>query len=120
MTEGGLAVETKVEGDRIVATFSGSAELPAVAALGKLLHELHARAVASSVKEIHADLRHLEFMNSSCFKNLITWITELQDEPADKQYQIHFLSSSAMLWQRRSMHALKSFATELIHIETDA
>ncbi len=56
-------------------------------------------------------------MNSSCFKSFVTWIGEVQDLQPDKQYRIHFRSNPEMLWQRRSLHALRCFAVDLITIE---
>ena len=118
MSEGGLAVETELDGDHYVARFTGVAELPAVTPLASLLKSLHSAAIESHVKHVVADFRALEFMNSACFKNVVTWITDIQDQPSDRQYRLVILSNEALMWQRRSMHALKAFATELIDVDT--
>lgn len=116
MSEGGLAIETSLDGDHYVARFTGVAELPAVTPLASLLKSLHSAALESGVSHVVADFRALEFMSSACFKNMVTWITDIQDEPSNKQYRLIIRSNEAMLWQRRSMHALKAFATELIDV----
>lgn len=116
MSEGGLAIETELDGDHYVTKFTGVAELPAVTPLAALLKSLHSAALANGVKHVVADFRALEFMNSACFKNMVTWITDIQDEPSDKQYRLIIRSNEAIQWQRRSMHALKAFATELIDV----
>ena len=44
-------------------------------------------------------------------------MSEVQDLPAERQYRIRLIANSGMLWQRRSLHALKCFADELIRID---
>ena len=57
-------------------------------------------------------------MNSSCFKSFVTWISDVSELEPDKQYKIRLLSKPEMHWQRRSLHALRCFAVDLISIET--
>jgi hypothetical protein len=96
----------------------GSAETVAVPSLGRLLGKLHGEAMRLSVREVTVDLRDLEFMNSSCFKAFVSWLSALQDLDATKQYRIRFLSDAGKHWQRRSLGALSSFAMHLIQVDT--
>ena len=64
------------------------------------------------------DVRELEFMNSSCFKSIVSWLTSIMELPPPEQYKVHFLSNPERLWQRRSLHALRSFALMLVTIES--
>jgi hypothetical protein len=70
------------------------------------------------VREVAIDLHQLEFMNSSCFKNVVSWLNRVQELPTTAQYYVRFLSNPALLWQRRSLHALQCFANELVRIES--
>jgi len=70
------------------------------------------------VSEVVVDMRELEFMNSSCFKCLITWLSDLLEQPVELRYRIRFRSDPAKHWQHRSLRALSCFAVELVTIET--
>jgi hypothetical protein len=78
---------------------------------------VHREALRLGVKEVAVDFRTLEFMNSSCFKGFLDWIARVQELPSDKIYRIRFLSTQAILWQRRSLNALYCFAPDLIAVE---
>jgi hypothetical protein len=106
------------EGTGITVRFSGTADLNAREQLENLLLGLHSEAQRLGVSEVAIDFRQLEFMNSSCFKGLVGWLSGVQDLEAEKQYRIRLLSKPEMLWQRRSLHALRCFAVDLISIET--
>ncbi|AKV04211.1 hypothetical protein AKJ09_10874 [Labilithrix luteola] len=82
-----------------------------------MLASLHEKAQALGVASVAIDLTQLEFMNSSCFKAFVSWIDRVQQMDAQKQYRIRFVSNPAILWQRRSLHALQCFAAELISID---
>jgi hypothetical protein len=103
---------------RVSVRLVGSAESVAMAPLGHLLGKLHGEAVRLEVRQVTVDLRELEFMNSSCFKAFVSWLGELQDLDATRQYRIRFLSDERKHWQRRSLGALSCFAVDLIEIET--
>ncbi len=57
-------------------------------------------------------------MSSSCFRTFVTWLSDVQDLPPERQYRIRLRSNATMLWQRRSLHALRCFAHDLVNIET--
>jgi hypothetical protein len=98
----------------------GNADMRSVVAFSGWLRELHREAVRLEAAQAVVDVRTLEFMNSSCFKGLVSWIGEVQESPEEKQYKIKFLSDTRLLWQRRSLHALSCFAIDLITIETSS
>ena len=70
--------------------------------------------------EVVVDIRKLEFMNSSCFKSLLTWIVRVQDLPEARRHKIRFISNPAYHWQKRSLHSLASMGGGLIEIEEQA
>jgi anti-anti-sigma factor len=105
--------------DGVVTThFRGTADIEAKPALDEFVAALHAEACRLSVTKVAVDLRELEFMNSSSFKALVTWLSQVQELPPDKQYRIHFVSNPSIHWQRRSLAALSCFAVNLVSIET--
>jgi hypothetical protein len=104
------------EDSALVAKLSGTADLRVTDSVEAILSRVHQKAMELGIPEVRMDLRELEFMNSSCFKSFVSWISEVSDLPAG-QYRIRFLSNPSILWQRRSLHALSCFAAELITIE---
>ena len=91
--------------------------MSAVERLGQLLANIHDRAVKEKATEVIVDLTQLEFMNSACFKKLVTWITHVEAVPAANRYRIRFKSNPQMHWQRRSLHALHCFAMDVVLVE---
>jgi len=95
----------------------GDGNMNAVDRLGHALADAHMQAIGSSATEVVVDLRQLEFMNSACFKKVVTWITRVEAVEADSRYRIRFLSNPKIHWQRRSLHALRMFAIELVSVD---
>ncbi len=100
----------------LVAKLSGTADLRVTDSVEAILTRVHQAALELGIPEVRMDLRELEFMNSSCFKSFVSWISEVSDLTTG-QYRIRFLSNPSILWQRRSLHALSCFAAELVTIE---
>ena len=69
------------------------------------------------VRQVVVDVTRLEFMNSSCFKSIVAWLTDIMELPEPQQYRIKFKSNPDTLWQRRSLHALRSYALMIVRIE---
>ena len=104
------------EDSALVAKLSGTADLRVTDSVEAILTRVHQKALELAIPEVHMDLRELEFMNSSCFKSFVSWISDVSDLTTG-QYRIRFLSNPSILWQRRSLHALSCFAAELVTIE---
>jgi hypothetical protein len=104
------------EGTAITLSLKGNADYAALDALDMVLARVHAEVSRLGVKEVVIELRHLEFMNSSCFKSFVSWINDIQELPPDRQYKVKFLSNPKMHWQKRSLHSLRCFAVELITV----
>ncbi len=111
-----FAAAADMDNGAISAWLKGNADYAALDALDMLLERIHAEARRGSVKEAIIDLRQLEFMNSSCFKSFVSWITNIQELEAERQYKVKFLSNPQMHWQKRSLHSLRCFAVELITV----
>jgi hypothetical protein len=104
------------EGTTITASLKGNADYAALDTLAVLLERIHAEARRLGAKEVVIVLRELEFMNSSCFKSFVSWITNIQEMDTDKQYKVMFVSNPNMHWQKRSLHSLRCFAIDLISV----
>jgi len=109
--------DASLDGNRIRARLLGNADMRAKDALEATLGKLHDEAMRLTVPEVVVDLHELEFMNSSCFKSFVAWISKVQELETEKKYMIRLLSKPELLWQRRSLHALRCFAVDLVTIE---
>lgn len=112
-----FAANADAEGQTLVLTLSGNADMAAKDSLDALLPRLHGEALRLGAAEVRVDFQKLEFMNSSCFKSFVSWISDVVDLDPSKQYKIRLASNPEMHWQRRSLHALRCFAVDLITIE---
>lgn len=109
--------EAQPDAEAVRVRMTGNADLRVKTQLDEFLERLHVGATSAGAKEVVVDLRSLEFMNSTCFKSLLTWIGRIQSMPEEKRYRVRLISSPEMYWQRRSLHALSCFATDLISVE---
>ena len=112
-----LVTETHANRGAIEVKLVGTAESSSMEPLGTFLQQLHDTAISSKVREVVVDLRSLEFMNSSCFKKFVTWMSNLQDTSQESQYNVRFISDERKHWQSRSLGALACFAVDLIRLE---
>jgi hypothetical protein len=112
-----LIIDARVADDVYCVVLAGNADLAAREGLQTFMRGLHAKACALGVREVAVDFRHLQFMNSSCFKGFVDWLSEVQRAGTERHYQIRFLSNPAFGWQRRSLQALRCFAMDAIRIE---
>lgn len=95
----------------------GSAELQVSDQLGPFLVRVHQEALRLGVSEVTVDLLKLEFMNSSCFKRLVTWLSTLREVEGQPPYAVRFLSSPRVRWQKASLQALSCFAPGSVTVE---
>ena len=66
--------------------------------------------------KVTIDFNLLAFINSSCFMELVVWLTTVGARAANEQYKLVFLSNPAVRWQRASLHSLATFAINLVEI----
>ncbi|HEY5934142.1 MAG TPA: hypothetical protein VIU61_05900 [Kofleriaceae bacterium] len=100
----------------ISVVLSGSAETAALDNLDLFLTRVHAESVRLHVREVVVDMTKLEFMNSSCFRIVLTWITDIEDLEPAARYRVKVLSDSKLHWQNRSLHSLRSFAVDTVSV----
>jgi hypothetical protein len=112
-----FTADSKIEGRNLVVVLTGNADLNVKNELDRFLVDVHRVAGSLGAEEVSVDVRRLEFMNSSCLKCLVSWISQIQEQPPEKHYRIAFLATPAMYWQRRSLHALSCLAPELVSVQ---
>jgi hypothetical protein len=95
----------------------GDANIDAVLAVAAAFDQAHARAISDGCDQVVVDVRHLEFMNSECFKKVLTWIGRVASMGPPPPYRIRFISDARISWQKRSLHALESFAAGIVSVE---
>lgn len=101
----------------ILVSLTGTADLTVKDQLDLFLREVHSEAQRSLVDEVIVDVRQLEFMNSSCLKSLVWWITTVQKQPGERKYRIVFVSSPSVFWQQRSLNPLACLASDVVTIQ---
>ena len=89
-----LETETRIAQSTCTVKMIGCAESAALTELDGFLKRLHRLAVDAKVPEVVVDMRSLEFMNSSCFKQFVRWVNTLQESPPDAQYSIRYTSAT--------------------------
>lgn len=95
---------------------SGNADMELLPRLSPLLLQLHEQVVDAKQRLVVVDFRDLYFMNSSCFKTIITWISWVQKLDGAAIYTVQFISNPNLHWQRRNLEAIKQFAPEIVEI----
>lgn len=104
-----------VDGESLVMRLWGNADLRVNAPLGPFLDSVDDEARRNRMGEVVADFRELAFMNSSCLKEFVRWIAQVEER--GDHYHIRFLSDPQLQWQTRSLQALRAFAPDLVTIE---
>jgi hypothetical protein len=113
-----FAADAAMDDRTITLKLTGNADLNVKFQLDRFLSAVHSEATRGGVEEVTVDVRSLEFMNSSCLKCLVGWISQIQDQPPTRQYRVSFLSSPTLYWQRRSLHALCCLASDLVTVQS--
>jgi hypothetical protein len=113
-----FSAEASLTDGVLTATISGNADLNVRLALERFLAAIHQEARQQHMDKVALDVRGLAFMNSSCLKSLVVWVTQIQDLPADQRYKITVVSSPTLYWQKRSLFAISSLASDIVTIES--
>ncbi|MEZ4385864.1 MAG: hypothetical protein R3A79_31385 [Nannocystaceae bacterium] len=116
---GELAAQVTRDGDTVTLAFHGNADGRVDQELEAFLGRVHASILKTPAATAIADIRALEFMNSSCFKGFITWIVQVRRMDPATRYNIQFVSTTKYPWQKRSLHAISYFGGDLITIVVD-
>ena len=118
VSQPGFSLNPSYNGSTVVVHMSGNADMNAQQTLSTALRQVHSEAMRLGVSEVVCDLDELYFMNSSCFKCLVTWVTSLLATDPGKRYRIRVRSNRQLAWQRRSVEALRCLAERIVIVES--
>jgi len=107
---------TSVDAGAVQVVLRGNADIAALPGLEKYLKKLHQEIGRLRYPLVTVDIRELYFMNSSCLKTLVTWITTVGDAGKAERYRIKFVSNANLHWQRRSLGALKNLGNDTVEV----
>jgi hypothetical protein len=97
----------------------GNADMDTLPFLGPFLDKVHEAILAARERLVEVDLHKLYFMNSSCFKAVITWIATVKKSSA-APYTVRFLANPNLHWQKRNLDAIRQFAPGIVEIVVDS
>ena len=117
LKENDFTADASTSERRIQVSLTGTADLTVKTQLDRFLRNVHSEAQRCLAEEVTVDVRQLEFMNSSCLKCFVWWISTVQEQPGEGKYRIVFVSSPSVYWQRRSLNALACLANDIITIQ---
>jgi hypothetical protein len=118
VTQPGFTLAPDYADGKIVLRLSGNADMLAQTALAHALRQVQAEADRLHVREVQCQCGDLYFMNSSCFKFFVIWVTNLLAAAPDRRYRIHFVSNRQLAWQRRTFEALRCLAEKIVTVES--
>lgn len=96
---------------------TGNADMEMLPFLAPYLASVHRRVCEERSAMISVDCRELYFMNSSCIKVLLAWISQVSQLPSAERYVIRFLCNPNLPWQRRTVDAMQAFAPRVVESE---
>ena len=117
MKENDFTADASTSERRIQVSLTGTADLTVKTQLDRFLRNVHSEAQRCLAEEVTVDVRQLEFMNSSCLKCFVWWISTVQEQAGEGKYRIVFVSSPSVYWQRRSRNALACLANDIITVQ---
>jgi hypothetical protein len=107
---------TVESGDAICLKLSGNADMEMVPVLEPYLRQLHQYLCGVRARSVTVDLCELYFMNSACFKAIITWIASVSSPGQIKRYSVKFVTNPRLNWQRRNLRSILDFAPGVVTV----
>jgi anti-anti-sigma factor len=111
-----LRFDARMNGGHLHLALSGTADARVHNELREQLTKHAAIAEEAGVERVKVDFRQLEFMNSSSFKQFVTWIVAVRKMAPQAQYKIEFTASPDFHWQSRSLGALKALGAGIVEV----
>ncbi|WP_437618740.1 hypothetical protein [Sorangium sp. So ce1151] len=109
-----FGIEPALRDDTLGVKLTGTGDMAAVAPLDMFLKDMQSEALRLRVSAVEFDVRALYFLNSSCLKAFISFISRLGSQGL--RCKIQFLTDARLGWQRRSLTALERMSPELVSI----
>jgi hypothetical protein len=98
---------------------TGNADMEALPLVGPFLSQVNDWILQQGERRIIVDFRELYFMNSSCFKAMLTWISGIGKLDAGRRYTVRFLANPNLHWQSRNLDAVTQFAPSIVEVVTE-
>jgi hypothetical protein len=105
------------DGVRII--LSGNADMDVVPLLGPYLNQVHEHLCSRGARSVEVDIRELYFLNSSCFKAIINWISFISTLEPSQKYEVKFVTNSRLNWQKRNLRSILDFAPTIVAVQED-
>jgi hypothetical protein len=98
--------------------WAGTADLLVQDKLGEFLTAAHQCATSYLANRVVVDVTDLKFINSSCLKNVVSWLITVKNGAKDRQYHIAFRINPKAAWQDRSFTAMACMCADLVTLES--
>jgi hypothetical protein len=98
--------------------WAGTADLLVQDQLGTFLTAAHACATSYLASRMVVDVTELKFINSSCLKNVVSWLIAVKNDAKNRQYHIVFRTNPKATWQDRSFTAMACMCADLVTLES--
>jgi hypothetical protein len=98
--------------------WTGTADLLVQDQLGAFLTAAHECATSYLASRMVVDVTELKFINSSCLKNVVSWLITVKNDAKNRQYHIVFRINPKATWQDRSFTAMACMCADLVTLES--
>jgi hypothetical protein len=85
--------------------------------LDPFFNKLHEGMLAQEIKEVKADFKELNFLNSSGIKAVAKWIMKLTEVDDDRKYSIRIIYNRDITWQVTSLPTLNFLVPGVVKVE---
>ncbi|WP_437669804.1 hypothetical protein [Sorangium sp. So ce131] len=109
-----FGAETILRDDTVSVRLTGTGDMAAAGPLGGHLKALQQEVARLSARAVVFDVRALHFLNSSCLKAFISFVSGLAG--LGLRCRTEFLTDARLPWQRRSLAAIERMSPELVSI----
>ena len=113
VVEPNFRAEAILAGTSLLARFTGTADFTVETHVDKFVRQVHAEACRLEATAVDVDISALEFVNSSCLRAFVIWITTVQDM-GRRRYTITFLFKPAAGWQQRALDSLEMIGEDVV------
>ena len=113
-----MEVEVFDDNSNVCVKFKGDIDMedPGVF-LDPFFEQLHEGMISQKIKEVKADFKELNFLNSSGIKAVAKWIMKLTDLSDAEKYTIRILYNRDITWQVTSLPTLNFLVPGVVKVE---
>lgn len=100
-----------------VLRLTGSADKSSTDGLATMFGRLHDELCQRGARAVVIDMTDVDYMAAPCFRQLLAWITRVQEMDSATRYRLRLRGNKSLPWQIHSLAALSCFDTELLSVE---